>query len=115
MPPEGGPHPSTLCARPGGDPPSATAPLVPPLQLSAVYRIEGLDQVDALYAGHQAGFVSAVLFLAGAASLVPLEGAAPRVRTAVLVGHRVEERVDVPFVRRRLAGPVSHAVPPAGS
>jgi cystathionine beta-lyase/cystathionine gamma-synthase len=59
MTPKEGPLPSTLCARPASDPPATTAPLAPALQLSAVYRIEGLDQVDALYRGEQPGFIYA--------------------------------------------------------
>jgi cystathionine beta-lyase/cystathionine gamma-synthase len=53
------PDESTTCARPAEGPPSRTAPLVPPIELSAVYRIEGLDQVDALYEGRESGFIYA--------------------------------------------------------
>jgi cystathionine beta-lyase/cystathionine gamma-synthase len=53
------PRPDTVCARPAGDPASRTAPLAPPLYLSAVYRVEGLDQIDALYEGREAGFIYA--------------------------------------------------------
>ena len=38
---------------------SATSPLAPSIHLSAVYRIEGLDQIDALYEGRAAGFIYA--------------------------------------------------------
>jgi cystathionine beta-lyase/cystathionine gamma-synthase len=40
-------------------PGSSTAPLVPPPQLSVVYRFEGLDHVDAVYRGEADGFVYA--------------------------------------------------------
>ncbi len=53
------PDPSTTCARPVELPPSATAPLAPPLQLSAVYRIAGLEQIDALYEKRESGFIYA--------------------------------------------------------
>ncbi|SIO57889.1 cystathionine gamma-synthase/methionine-gamma-lyase [Singulisphaera sp. GP187] len=53
------PDDSTTCARPAEEPPSRTAPLVPPIELSAVYRIEGLDQIDALYEGREPGFIYA--------------------------------------------------------
>ncbi len=53
------PHPETYCARATPVTGSATRPLVPPLQLSAVYRIDDLDQVDALYGGEQLGYVYA--------------------------------------------------------
>ncbi len=59
MTPKAGPLPSTLCARPASDPPATTAPLTPALQLSAVYRVEGLDQIDALYRGDESGFIYA--------------------------------------------------------
>ena len=51
-----GPDPATLCARAPEPPPSATAPLAPPLLLSAVYRVAGLDQIDALYSGAESGY-----------------------------------------------------------
>ncbi|MDR3632270.1 MAG: aminotransferase class I/II-fold pyridoxal phosphate-dependent enzyme [Isosphaeraceae bacterium] len=51
--------PSTLCARPAGLPPSATQPLVPPLQLSSVYSVAGLEQIDALYERREQGFIYA--------------------------------------------------------
>jgi cystathionine beta-lyase/cystathionine gamma-synthase len=47
---------ATLCARDTHLPPSATAPLAPPIQLSAVYRVAGLDQIDALYRGDESGY-----------------------------------------------------------
>lgn len=53
------PTDATLCARAGESPASATEPLAPPLQLSAVYRIAGLDEVDALYERREAGFIYA--------------------------------------------------------
>ncbi|MEO6810262.1 MAG: PLP-dependent aspartate aminotransferase family protein [Isosphaeraceae bacterium] len=53
------PHPDTLCARPQEIPGSVTKPLVSPLQLSVVYRIDNLDQVDALYQHEAEGFVYA--------------------------------------------------------
>ena len=53
------PAPETICARPPEPPASATAPLVPPLHLSVVYQLEGLDQVDAVYHGETPGFIYA--------------------------------------------------------
>ena len=53
------PRLETIAARPAPDPPSHTAPLVPPLQLSAVYKVAGLDQIDALYEGREPGFIYA--------------------------------------------------------
>jgi cystathionine beta-lyase/cystathionine gamma-synthase len=50
---------ATTCARPPEEPASASAPLVPPIHLSAVYRIAGLDQIDAFYEGRAAGFIYA--------------------------------------------------------
>jgi cystathionine beta-lyase/cystathionine gamma-synthase len=51
--------PATLCAR-GPDPVrSATQPLAPALVLSSVFRVEGLDQIDALYNGTTSGFIYA--------------------------------------------------------
>src|SRR4051794_36418780 len=50
---------ATTCARPSDDPPSRTAPLSPPIELSAVYRIDGLAQIDALYEGGEPGFIYA--------------------------------------------------------
>jgi cystathionine beta-lyase/cystathionine gamma-synthase len=70
---------STTCARAGDDPPSRTAPLAPPIELSAVYRVEGLDQVDGLYEGREPGFIYARDGHPGAARLASkvaaLEGA----------------------------------------
>ena len=54
-----GPRPATRCARPLAWPASATEPLAAPLQLSAVYRVAGLDQIDALYQGAEPGFIYA--------------------------------------------------------
>lgn len=74
-----GPHPDTICCRPAPVPASATAPLAPPLQLSSVYRVEGLDQIDALYEGAEPGFIYArdghPNAVALAARLAQLEGA----------------------------------------
>ncbi len=56
MNPDDGPHPETRCVRMPEAPASASRPLNPPIHLSAVYEIEGLDQIDALYEGGQAGF-----------------------------------------------------------
>jgi cystathionine beta-lyase/cystathionine gamma-synthase len=39
--------------------PSRTAPVVPPLDLSVVYRVASLDDVDAINEGREAGFVYA--------------------------------------------------------
>lgn len=47
---------STLCARPAEIPPSRNEPLAPPIHLSSVYKISGLDQIDALYSGETPGF-----------------------------------------------------------
>jgi cystathionine beta-lyase/cystathionine gamma-synthase len=54
-----GPDPATTCARPPIANPSKTPPLAPPLQLSSVYEFSGIDQVDAVYQGEDAGFVYA--------------------------------------------------------
>ena len=53
------PDPSTTCARGSDPPPSTTEPLAPPIQLSAVYRVAGLDEIDALYRGEAAGSIYA--------------------------------------------------------
>jgi cystathionine beta-lyase/cystathionine gamma-synthase len=53
------PDPSSLCARSDGPPPSTTAPLSPPLQLSSVYRVDDLRAIDALYQGEEPGFIYA--------------------------------------------------------
>src|SRR5580704_1487204 len=50
---------ATTCARGPDEAPSATSPLAPSIHLSAVYRIDGLDQIDALYEGRAAGFIYA--------------------------------------------------------
>ncbi len=50
------PSPETSCARPPEWTAGATAPLVHPLSLSIVWKIDGLDQVDALYEGQEAGY-----------------------------------------------------------
>ncbi|HEX8200041.1 MAG TPA: aminotransferase class I/II-fold pyridoxal phosphate-dependent enzyme [Isosphaeraceae bacterium] len=59
MTPPSRPRPETICARPVPAPASATEPLVPPLSLSAVYRLEGLDQVDAVSGSETPGFIYA--------------------------------------------------------
>lgn len=59
MPQRDRPDPSTTCVRPAEIPASATPPLSPPIQLSAVYRVEGLDQIDALYDQREHGFIYA--------------------------------------------------------
>jgi cystathionine beta-lyase/cystathionine gamma-synthase len=59
MPETDRPRPETLCARPAEPPPSATRPLVPPIQLSCVYRAAGLDQMDDLYEGRAHGYIYA--------------------------------------------------------
>jgi cystathionine beta-lyase/cystathionine gamma-synthase len=51
------PHPATLCARGPLPTASASSPLAPPIGVSAVYCIEGLDQVDAIYRGEEEGFI----------------------------------------------------------
>jgi cystathionine beta-lyase/cystathionine gamma-synthase len=53
------PDVATTCARPANEPPSRTEPLAPSLHLSAVYRVDGLDQIDALYEGREPGFIYA--------------------------------------------------------
>jgi cystathionine beta-lyase/cystathionine gamma-synthase len=62
-------RPETRCVRPLTWPTSTTEPLVPPLQTSAVYRVAGLDQIDALYEGHESGFIYARDGHANAAAL----------------------------------------------
>src|SRR5512135_956671 len=53
------PDPATTCARAADDVPSRIIPLAPALQLSAVYRVAGLEQIDALYEGSEPGFIYA--------------------------------------------------------
>jgi cystathionine beta-lyase/cystathionine gamma-synthase len=53
------PKPETICARPPVEAPSATTSLAPPLALSSVYCVSGLDQIDALYDRSSAGFIYA--------------------------------------------------------
>lgn len=57
--PEGTPEPkpATTCARPLPEPESTSRPLVPPLQLSAVYQFASIDHVDAVYQGGAAGYI----------------------------------------------------------
>lgn len=50
------PTTETRCVRHAEIPQSTSSPLNPPIHLSAVYKIENLDQIDALYEGDQAGF-----------------------------------------------------------
>src|SRR3954447_19996834 len=54
-----GPDAATTCAREPEEIPSRTKPLSPPIPLSAVARIAGLDEVDALYQGRETGFIYA--------------------------------------------------------
>lgn len=53
------PSPETLCVRPADPPESSTAPLVPPLHLSVVYRVADLARIDAAYQGTNPGFIYA--------------------------------------------------------
>src|SRR5262249_7683337 len=53
------PEPATRCARAAEPARSVTEPLVPPLQMSVVYRIDGLDQIEALNSGDATGFIYA--------------------------------------------------------
>lgn len=53
------PQLETICARPPENPPSVSTALSPTPQLSIVYRIAGLDEVDALYQGEEQGYVYA--------------------------------------------------------
>jgi cystathionine beta-lyase/cystathionine gamma-synthase len=70
---------ATICVRGGDEAPTATSPLAPAIHLSAVYRIDGLDQIDALYEGRAAGFIYArdghPNAAALAAKIAALEGA----------------------------------------
>lgn len=50
------PDPATVCVRPSELPPSRTEPLAAPLQLSSVYKVSGLDQIDDLFDGKAPGF-----------------------------------------------------------
>ncbi len=50
------PHPDTICASQPEQPASNSSPLNAPITLSSVYRIDGLDQIDALYEGREPGF-----------------------------------------------------------
>jgi cystathionine beta-lyase/cystathionine gamma-synthase len=59
MPASHDPDPSTTCARGSAIPLSNTPPLAPPLQLSAVYHVADLRQIDALYQGEEPGFIYA--------------------------------------------------------
>jgi cystathionine beta-lyase/cystathionine gamma-synthase len=53
------PRDSTACARGPVRAESTSRPLVAPLELSAVYRLDDLDHVDALYNGEATGFIYA--------------------------------------------------------
>ena len=53
------PDPATTCARASDRPAARTAPLAPPLQTSAVYRVADLGEIDALYPGEAPGFIYA--------------------------------------------------------
>lgn len=72
-------NPTTQCVRPGPESAPRTQPLVPAIELSAVYRIDGLDQIDALYEGREQGYIYARDGHPGAARLAErvavLEGA----------------------------------------
>ncbi len=59
--PAGGsqPDPSTVCTRAPAPRESTSRPLVPPIELSAVYCLSGLDHVDSLYEGNVPGFIYA--------------------------------------------------------
>ena len=54
--PHAPPRDSTLCARSAPAPPSASAPLVPSIDVSVVYRIADLDQIDSINEGRLKGF-----------------------------------------------------------
>jgi cystathionine beta-lyase/cystathionine gamma-synthase len=58
-PTAGQPDPATLCARAPAPRESTSRPLVPPIELSAVFCLDGLDHVDALYHGDARGFTYA--------------------------------------------------------
>jgi cystathionine beta-lyase/cystathionine gamma-synthase len=58
MPQPRRPSLETTCARPTEPPASTSQPLAAPLQLSSVYRFQGLDHIDAVYEG-ATGFVYA--------------------------------------------------------
>jgi cystathionine beta-lyase/cystathionine gamma-synthase len=79
MPADPSPRDSTLCARGIDSPPSVSRPLAPPIELSSVYRIADLDQIDSLYDGNLHGFFYArdghPNALELAAKLARLEGA----------------------------------------
>jgi len=51
------PQPATECARAPGPVASSSRPLVPPIELSVVYRLDDLGHVDALYDGQAPGFI----------------------------------------------------------
>src|SRR5262245_30226573 len=56
MPADSSPDDATRCARGAAPPPTVSRPLVPSLDLSVVYRIADLSQVDGLYNGSLPGF-----------------------------------------------------------
>jgi cystathionine beta-lyase/cystathionine gamma-synthase len=51
--------PATTCARPADSRPTSTHSLSPPIQLSSVYEVAGLAEVDAIYEGREPGFLYA--------------------------------------------------------
>lgn len=53
------PRPETRCARPPRPESSTTTPLSPPILLSSVYQVAGLDHIDAIYERRDAGYVYA--------------------------------------------------------
>lgn len=56
MPTEKPADPSTACARSEGPSGSVTRPLASPIQVSSVYRVDGLDQIDALFDASAPGY-----------------------------------------------------------
>jgi cystathionine beta-lyase/cystathionine gamma-synthase len=59
MPETPSPRSETICARPPAPPRSDTHPLVPPLYLSVVYKVDDLQQIDDLYDGRASGSIYA--------------------------------------------------------
>ncbi len=51
--------PATLCARADDFPASSTTPVNPPIQLSSVYHVADLRQIDALYDRVESGYIYA--------------------------------------------------------
>ena len=56
MPVDRPPADSTLCSRGPSHPPSVSRPLTPAIELSSVYQLADLDQIDGLYDGRMSGF-----------------------------------------------------------